>query len=196
MNSNEALIFSFSIEKAQRESHSALKEEFLTGPEIERLRKVSDEGRRREFLASRYACKVILESFSGVEKNKIDLEEVVKREQVLVCKVEGRTLYASLSHHDHLIAFAVTTIGPVGIDLEQRDRDVKVLKDASDEDRRNFFRTWTEREAKIKAGAPNAKFPYEFVQFHDEKFNSILCLVILCENSVQREKITVSLHEK
>ncbi len=196
MSPNEALIFLFSIEKAHGASQFALKEEFLTASEIARLRKISDDGRRREFLASRYACKVILERFTGMKKSKIDLEEVVRRRQELVSKVDGRPLYASLAHHDHLIAFALTPIGPVGVDLEQKDRDVKVLKDNSVEERRNFFRTWTEREAKLKAGPSRAKFPYEFVQFHEKKFNSILCLVILSESPVQREEISVSLHEE
>ncbi|GGZ16137.1 4'-phosphopantetheinyl transferase [Streptomyces inusitatus] len=83
----------------------------------------------------------------------------------------GTAWEASISHSGQLVAVALSTAGPVGVDLERIDETMPLLElrsqvlsetesaECPDHTPRAFFRTWTRKEAVLKATGDGLRIP-------------------------------------
>jgi 4'-phosphopantetheinyl transferase len=136
----------------------------LSADEIERAAQFVFDLHRRRYVNCRRALRSILSTYVGVPPERLVFAYGERGKPALA---GGSPWHFNVSHSEDLALVAVTTAGPVGVDVESIDRDVDIeglgerffsMDECADlfaltaEARREaFFNCWTRKEAYIKA---------------------------------------------
>jgi 4'-phosphopantetheinyl transferase len=146
------------------EHHMAADRALLSAAELERANRFVTADLRRRFILARAALRRVVGRCMHVPPETLEFELGPHGKPSLR---EAGTLQFNLSHSGELALIAVTSMDPVGVDVEQirevHDAEAIAARFFSDaeqhqfrmlaaEDRmRGFFRCWTRKEAFIKA---------------------------------------------
>lgn len=122
---------------------------------------------RQQRMSQRFMLRLLLGGYLGVPGKRVTLESTAAGKPVLGRAFAGSGLHFNLSHAGELLAVAIRRGGPIGIDIEPRERSVRAEPMArrwfSSEEHRliaqlpeqrartEFLRRWSAREAVIKA---------------------------------------------
>lgn len=122
---------------------------------------------RQQRMGQRFVLRLLLGAYLGVAGKRVVVERTDTGKPVLGQAFADSGLHFNLSHAGELFAVALRRAGPIGIDIEPRERRVRAAQMArrwfsSDEHRlidelperqarTEFLRRWTAREAVIKA---------------------------------------------
>jgi len=141
--------------------------DLLSADEIARADRFVDENFARRWLVSRGCLRQILASFCNVDPSSLGFMQQEFGKPVITAGQCDPKLHFNLSHSHHLAVIAVTSSGPVGVDVEHmkaiRDwsrvasrffsrREQELLASIAPEQQlRAFYDCWTRKEAVIKA---------------------------------------------
>lgn len=161
----------------------------LDSKELQTFERYRTEAKKNEFLIGRAMLKTILAAYLGVQPTRILFVYNAHGKPSLMELPEYRMnkpMYFNLSHSNGMIACAVTTYGPVGIDVELTTKDhlkvmpsvfvaqeqVYVLEQYANIDRIDrFYEIWTRKEAHVKAlGEGFSCSPLSFSVLPENKF--------------------------
>jgi len=139
----------------------------LSPEEIARADRFVTEDLARRWQVCRARLRQILAGFCGVEPARLGFEQQEFGKPVIAAGQSDPELHFNLSHSHHLAVIAVTSSGPVGVDVEymQPIRDwpgvasrffspheqEQLASIAADRQLRAFYDCWTRKEAVIKA---------------------------------------------
>lgn len=139
--------------------------DFLNNQELMQLNNFIHEKRRRQYLQSRYYLKKKISEVCEIESRQIEFEIIDQGKPVL--KNNPRKIDFSISHIDDFFAIGLSEIGQIGVDLEALRQpqnpqgvmakvftadEIKAISGSSDFTAA-FIRTWSAKEAIIKAAA-------------------------------------------
>jgi 4'-phosphopantetheinyl transferase len=182
MTPAEVQLWSIDIDPANHEPAELLS--LLSGDEKDRAKKFRFEKHRHRWIASRAMLRVILSEITRQTPESIIFKYGENDKPHIDCD-EGQTCWHfNLTHSADIALVAVTSIGPVGIDVEKvqplSDVDAVVKRffslveqdvfgELNDDDRLNaFYSCWTRKEAYLKAlgcgiSSPTDKFDVAFL---------------------------------
>lgn len=139
----------------------------LSEEERTRAKKFRFRQHQSRFIAGRSLLRVILSRYLNVEPARVEFKYNPRGKPVLAHPFESSGIHFNLSHSDAMALFAVTTVGPVGIDVERlrldidfgglvtlfcSPREYELFQNlASWEKQHAFFNLWTRKEAFLKA---------------------------------------------
>jgi 4'-phosphopantetheinyl transferase len=140
----------------------------LSDDEQARAARFRFETHRRRWIASRGMLRTILSTFSDTAPSKLEFSYEPDGKPYLATAGSDRPVHFNLTHSGDVALLAVTSVAPVGIDVEkvQPLRDINAVvdrffcpaeretfHDLSDERLRlnAFYRCWTRKEAYLKA---------------------------------------------
>jgi 4'-phosphopantetheinyl transferase len=135
---------------------------WLSGSEQQRLGELRNPGRRAQYLAGHWLVRVLLTRTLGGAPTQWQLRE--RKGQAPEVHGHGDTLSVSISHTQDWIAAAVAT-SPIGIDMEQRPRQLDAAIEAllrnADEatgslDPDVLLQRWVAKEAWLKRNGESA----------------------------------------
>ena len=119
------------------------------------------------FIAGRGLLRAIVSHYLQIEPARVEFKYNSEGKPELTRPFDGSGIHFNLTHSEDLVLIAVTTIGPVGIDVERVrvNKDAKELVNwfcsprerelfetlAAQEKQLAFFNLWTRKEALLKA---------------------------------------------
>jgi 4'-phosphopantetheinyl transferase len=139
-------------------------ESYLSREESARAARLRIPHLRRRFTASRGIVRSILSRYTAISPKAVEISYTENGKPIL--KEEGN-LEFNISHSEDVLLCALAVGVPIGVDVEQMRDDVDIdgvarrffaprehedlAKIPKSEQGRAFFRTWTRKEALIKA---------------------------------------------
>jgi len=139
----------------------------LSSDERERAARFKFEVHRKRFIAARGWMREILSRCLRVAPEKIGFDYSPNGKPALARACGDSKIHFNLAHSRDLALFALTRIGPLGVDVEQirevkdmehlvarffSKRETELFRTVAEQDRpRAFFNLWTRKEAMLKA---------------------------------------------
>lgn len=149
----------------------------LSPDEMARAARFVFERDRRRFARGRARTRALLGGYLGIDAGQLRFEYESHGKPRLASGQGGSDLDFNVSHSETLLAVAISSAGPVGVDVEAvrclDDRDalarrtfapaeVRCLESLAAEDRdAGFFRAWTRKEAFVKALGEGLSHPLD-----------------------------------
>jgi 4'-phosphopantetheinyl transferase len=165
----------FADELTDDATQNALRD-LLNSAELDRMARLRSEADRTLYLLSRGLTRTVLASYLGCQGGDVRFAASDFGKPILHADHQPRVIF-NLTHSGGAAALAVSSGREVGIDIEQRERDVDFLALAqrffaaaeaehlvslSDEQRRRaFFAIWTLKEAFVKGIGRGLTFPLD-----------------------------------
>lgn len=151
------------VDTSQLEGWSRL----LSAAELERARRFAVERGRRNFIVCRSSLRQLLGAYSGTQPQLLKLQARANGKMEMKAGANMADLRFNVSHSADLALIAVTTAGPVGVDIERKraiwrmeslarfsfsQSELSSWQQVPPEDRAGvFLAVWTRKEAFLKA---------------------------------------------
>ncbi|GIH67775.1 4'-phosphopantetheinyl transferase family protein [Sphaerimonospora thailandensis] len=162
----------------------------LSGSELERARRFHQERDRRRFLTGSWLLRRVAAAQLGLRPEDVQVDrrcpDCPKPHGKPHIRNDGQErLHVSVSHSTNLVAVAMTTVGPLGVDVEALPADSADSADSVDEvaqcalsptersalralreseRRAAFARLWVRKEAALKATGHGLRIPPDQVE--------------------------------
>ncbi|MFC0865702.1 4'-phosphopantetheinyl transferase family protein [Sphaerimonospora cavernae] len=155
----------------------------LNGPELRRASRFHREQDRRRFLTGAWLLRMVAGAELGVSPERVEVDRWCSGCGKAHGKPHIRTgeepLHVSVSHSGNRVVVAVTTVGPLGVDVEAvpsgpvdalarcalSPAELPALRAVPESERRAAFaRLWVRKEAVLKATGHGLRVPPDHVE--------------------------------
>jgi 4'-phosphopantetheinyl transferase len=142
----------------------------LTGTEEQRAARYRFAADRDRFVLATALLRLAAAAHAGIDPAAVRLDRSCDRcgEPHGRPRLPGTSLHASISHSGDLVAVALTSAGPVGVDVEEirpRDYEPLIPRVCGPQERPHvasagdFYTYWTRKEAVLKATGSGLRMP-------------------------------------